>query len=88
VLITGATGSGKTSGSGCLLAKNYLSASYGGLVLTANPDERVQWKTYCRETGRIDDLLVISPQESLQFNFLDYELNRKGVGAGLALYCV
>jgi hypothetical protein len=40
VLIMGATGSGKTSGSGAHLAHAYLRAGFGGMVLCAKPDER------------------------------------------------
>src|SRR5580704_4805041 len=76
VLVTGATGSGKSSGSGRCLAMSYLAAGYGGLVLTAKADERAQWQAYCRATGRITDLRVFSPTGDFRFNVLDYELNR------------
>lgn len=52
-------------------------------MLTAKSDERALWERYCRECGRIDDLLVFGPNEPLRFNFLDFELNRPGAGAGL-----
>jgi hypothetical protein len=83
VQILGATGSGKSSGSGKGLALAYLNAGMGGLVLTAKPDERATWENYCREAGREEDLLVMSPGGPLTFNFLEYELNRSGAGAGL-----
>jgi len=38
--IFGVTGSGKTSGSGAALARAFLRAGFGGLALTAKPDER------------------------------------------------
>jgi type IV secretory pathway TraG/TraD family ATPase VirD4 len=82
-LILGATGSGKSSGSGRTLALAYLKAGFGGLVLTAKPDERAVWESYCRKAGRRRDLRIFSPAHKLRFNFLDYELNRKGAGAGL-----
>lgn len=82
-LVLGATGSGKTSGSGRAIATAFLSAGFGGLVLTAKPDERRNWEGYCRDTGRSDDLIVFGPSEPARFNFLDYELTRKGEGAGL-----
>jgi len=50
-LVLGATGSGKTSGSGRAIATAFLSAGFGGLVLTAKPDERRNWEGYCRDTG-------------------------------------
>jgi hypothetical protein len=82
-LILGATGSGKTSGSGRLLARTMLACGFGGLVLTAKADERALWEGYCRETNRLDDLIVIGADCSHRFNFLDHELTRQGEGAGL-----
>lgn len=82
-LVLGATGSGKSSGSGRALALPFLRAGYGGLVLTAKPDERALWESYCREAGREGDLLVFGPERALRFNFIDHELRRPGVGAGL-----
>jgi type IV secretory pathway TraG/TraD family ATPase VirD4 len=81
--IFGATGSGKTSGSGAAIAKSFLSAGFGGLVLTAKPDERALWERYCQEAGRKQSLIVFSPSNKWKFNFLDYEFRRPGVGAGL-----
>lgn len=83
VQIFGETGSGKTSGSGRHIARSFLRNGFGGLVLTAKKDERALWENYCEETGRSDDLLILSPRESLRFNFMDYELKRSGDGAGL-----
>src|SRR5690349_13785492 len=59
--IFGVTGSGKTSGSGQTIAKAFLSAGYGGLVLAVKNDERDLWERWCRETGRSADLVVLSP---------------------------
>lgn len=82
-LILGATGSGKSSGSGATLARALLAAGFGGVVFTVKADEREQWQRYCREAGRERDLRAFGPAESLTFNFLDYELHRDGPGAGL-----
>lgn len=82
-LVAGATGSGKSSGSGKDLAMAFLRAGFGGLVLTAKPDERAVWERYCRRAGRADDLLVFGPERPLRFNFIDHELRRPGAGAGL-----
>ena len=81
--IFGATGSGKTTGSGQTIAKIFLRSGYGGLVLTVKPGERELWENYCRDTGREDSMIVFSPSEKWRFNFLDYEMRRPGVGAGL-----
>lgn len=82
-LIVGATGSGKSSGSGRKIAQAMLSDGFGGLVLTAKSDERQVWESYCRATGRWRDLIVFGPESLWRYNFLDHELTRQGSGAGL-----
>lgn len=93
--VFGATGSGKTSGSGQALALAFLRAGFGGLVLTAKPDETDLWVEYARRTGREQSLLVFSASEKyraywhrrtgemLRYNFLEHEVRRGGEGAGL-----
>lgn len=90
--IFGATGSGKTSGSGQTLAKAFLNAGFGGLVLTAKSDERILWERYAEATNRQDSLIIFSPSNKWRFNFLDYESRRPGIGAGftenlVSLFC-
>ena len=80
IQIFGATGSGKSSGSGSALAKAFLKAGFGGLVLTVKNDERAAWERYCEETGRSQHLLVFSPENLHRFNFLQYEYGRDGRG--------
>ena len=82
VQIFGALGSGKTSGSGQAIAKSYLRAGFGGLVLTAKPDERELWERFAADTGRSGDLMIFRPGGAYQFNFLRYEMERPGEGAG------
>ncbi|MCF8324416.1 MAG: type IV secretory system conjugative DNA transfer family protein [Leadbetterella sp.] len=72
IFIAGGIGSGKSTGSGRMLALKYLSNGYGGLVLTAKP-EKETWLEYCRLAGREADLLVIEPNGQHCFNFLQYE---------------
>lgn len=82
-LITGATGSGKTSGSGRALALAMLRQGFGGLVLTTKPDERAMWEGYCASTKRSSDLRVFGPEsEPWRYNFLAHELTREGNGGG------
>ena len=83
VLIMGGLGSGKTSGSGKLLAKKYLTKGFGGLVLTAKEDELDLWKKYCTTYNRQDDLVIIGHGSDQYFNFLDYESNRPDIGTGI-----
>jgi hypothetical protein len=80
VQIFGGIGSGKTSGSGRFLALKYLRAGFGGLVLTAKPDEKDEWEKYCALTGRSRDLVVIGPQHENYFNFLEYEAGKTSGG--------
>ena len=73
VQIFGGIGSGKTSGSGRFIALKYLSAGFGGLVLTVKPDEKELWQEYGRLTGREKDLIIVEPGGDHVFNFLQYE---------------
>ncbi|UAY53183.1 type IV secretory system conjugative DNA transfer family protein [Ferruginibacter albus] len=82
--IFGGIGSGKTSGSGRFLALKYLSAGFGGLVLTAKTDERELWEEYCRLTNRMNDLIVVSPNNNNFFNFLEYESRETESGKSLS----
>ncbi len=76
VQIFGGIGSGKTSGSGRMIALKFLANGFGGLVLTAKPDERKLWENYCKQTGRENDLIVLKPGGTHSFNFLEYEASR------------
>ena len=80
-MVYGGTGAGKTSGSGAALALSFLEHGFGGLVLTAKPDERELWERYCKLTGR--ELTIFGPDSGYYFNFLEYEYSRGGLGAGL-----
>ncbi|HEY1848840.1 MAG TPA: TraM recognition domain-containing protein [Opitutaceae bacterium] len=82
-IVFGATGSGKTSGSGRALATAFLSAGFGGLVLCAKPDEPELWRTYAAETGREADLVLFGRDDAWSFNFMKHEQTRPGAGAGL-----
>ena len=82
VQIFGGTGSGKSSGSGQAIARAFLEANLGGLVLTAKTDEVLAWKDYAADAGRESDLLIVAPDQPYRFNFLRYELQRPGAGAG------
>lgn len=82
VQIIGATGSGKTSGSGAALARAFLASGFGGLVLTTKIDEPNLWRSYAAATGRSGDLVFFGPAHTHRFNFLQYEATRPGPGAG------
>ena len=82
VQIFGGIGSGKTSGSGAAIAKSFLRAGLGGLVLCAKKDEVETWKRYAAETGKSKRLLVFDASGEWRFPFLQYEVDREGEGAG------
>lgn len=81
VQIFGGIGSGKTSGSGRMLALKYLQAGFGGLVLTVKPTEKQDWEEYCRLAGRSEDLIVLEPSGWHRFNFLEFESGAGGSAA-------
>ena len=83
VQIFGGIGSGKTSGSGRMLALKYLAGGFGGLVLTVKPDEKETWEEYCRITGRTNDLIIIEPNGKYNFNFLEYESRKSDNGEAI-----
>lgn len=80
--VFGGIGSGKTSGSGRMLAKTFLENGYGGLVLCAKPDEADIWKKYAEDYGRSKDIIIFSEGSEWRFNPLHYEMSRTGKGAG------
>ena len=74
VLCTGGIGSGKSSSTGALLAKSYLKAGFGGLVLCVNTDEADRWRGYAAETDRTHSLIVMDGSLQHRFNFLEYQM--------------
>lgn len=90
VQIFGGIGSGKTSGSGRMLAETFLASGFGGLVLCAKPSERKYWERLAAKTGRTKDLRIFcEPKEDKNgvvkdkkffFNPLAYESAREGGG--------
>jgi len=87
VHIFGGIGSGKTSGSGRMLAGAYLRAGMGGLVTAVKPEEIALWKSYAAEHGRTNSVVFFDENEG--FNFLTYELARQGIdGIGTVTECL
>jgi len=83
VLILGATGSGKTSGSGTAIAETFLRAGFGGLVLTVKQKEAEHWQRLCARCGREQDLVIVGVGGDWRLNLLSYEAQRPGRGGGL-----
>ena len=80
VHIMGGIGSGKTSGSGAMLARQYLLAGMGGMILCAKRDEAPMWLRLAKECGRANSVIHLRPEGNHRFNFLDYELKRPDGG--------
>ncbi len=81
-MIVGATGSGKTSGSGTAIAEAALKAGYGGAGAAGQGRPRIledALSSY-RSVARPDS---VRSSEPWRFNFIDYEMRRAGSGAGL-----
>jgi NAD(P)-dependent dehydrogenase (short-subunit alcohol dehydrogenase family) len=64
--IFGATGSGKTSGSGQAIARRFIEMGFGGLVLAATPDELARWAEYAADARALDRLIVLTTPERHQ----------------------
>ncbi len=88
VQIFGGIGSGKTSGSGKMLANSFLNSGYGGIIHCAKPDEAKQWLEYAKKTGREKDIILFQEGSDWRFNPLQYELSRKGRGGGQTMNIV
>jgi hypothetical protein len=72
--IFGATGTGKTTGSGQTIAVSFLSAGFGGLICTAKLSDVADWYRYFALAGRpLSDLVILSPGTKRRFNFLEHE---------------
>lgn len=68
--IFGSTGSGKSSGSIATICRAFMRAGYGGLFLTVKAEDRETYISYAKDAGRLDDVLVFSPQNDLKYNFI------------------
>ncbi|MEM8783471.1 MAG: type IV secretion system DNA-binding domain-containing protein [Planctomycetota bacterium] len=79
----GATGSGKTSSINRTLTTAYLAAGYGALITTTKPGDRDEYLAFIRDAGRLDDVIIFGADQGYAFNFLQYEAERPGRGAGL-----
>ncbi|MFO0884841.1 MAG: TraM recognition domain-containing protein [Pirellulales bacterium] len=77
--ITGRAGSGKTSSSGREIGQAIINhPRSGGLILAAKPEDLEMWQGIFAKAGRVSDLLVFAPENSLRFNFLGYVLGMGG----------
>jgi len=79
IAIFGATGSGKTSGSGKWLAEAIVThRRSSGLILCAKPEDEAMWRRIFANADRKSDLLIFEPGGALRFNFLSYVVKSGG----------
>jgi hypothetical protein len=79
VAIFGELGAAKTTGSAATILLKYLELGMGGLVACVKPGDRELIESYCRQTGREDSLIVVSPQNQWRCNLMRYAFKRPGV---------
>lgn len=82
ILILGAVGSGKTSGSGFAICKAMLELGLGGMFLTVKRGDAERIRRLCSLTGRSSDLIVIDDMHEWQFNFFQNQLELVGRNGG------
>jgi hypothetical protein len=83
-LITGATGSGKSTGPFQYIIRSFLRAGFGGLFLVAKADACAEYLQLARTENREKDVIVFRPDTPGQgFNVLDYEVHRYGAGKAI-----
>jgi len=83
IFVTGISGSGKTSGPANAISLAHLRAGFGGIFHAVKVDDADMALEWCRQAGRMEDVIHFGPKYPARFNFLDYELSRPGEGAGL-----
>ncbi len=66
--IIGATGSGKSSGSGQAIARSFLRLGFGGLVLAATSDELARWVGYAADEKTLGRLVVLTTPERMDYH--------------------
>lgn len=87
VAIFGQTGSGKSSGSGLMLARAVTNCkNTGGLILASKPEDREWWTKIFTDAGRKDDLLIMEPGGTNRCNILDYEMQHGADTAALTQF--
>ena len=71
ILITGSTGSGKTSGSGAEVALSMMAAQFSFIVFLFKQNETDQWYRWAEETERLADIIHITAEHENVYNLLE-----------------
>jgi hypothetical protein len=80
-VLFGETGSGKST-AGKHIAKALLRRGYGGLVTTVKSTDVENWLQWCAETHRLDDVILVHPEQPWRWNWLAHIYQQHGEGAG------
>lgn len=75
IQIFGATGSGKTSGSGAFIAQSILLHGIGGLILTCKKDDFTLWERFAKNTGVSDSIVRIGWDTNFCLNIFEFVRN-------------
>jgi type IV secretory pathway TraG/TraD family ATPase VirD4 len=78
ILVTGSSGSGKTSGAGQSLARAMLRNQYSFLVTCTKPDDAKLWQEWARLEGRQADIRLFSPEHDYCLGLLDFAYHQGG----------
>jgi hypothetical protein len=73
-IIFGSIGSGKSSGSYFASLYAMLVHGFGGVILTAKPDDTKRYVNMCRACGRGGDVIVVSDDGKWRLDPFDYEI--------------
>ena len=77
LIVTGVTGSGKTSGPLDTVIHSLLHSGAGGLVCTVKARETQHWIEMAERMGHRDRLIILRPNDSeWGFNYLEYMMNQ------------
>lgn len=75
----GATGSGKSAGLIATVNRAYMANGFGMLCHTVKPEDTESFLACARETGRLDDVVLLGPSHPATFNFMK-EVAQGGAG--------
>ncbi|MGN6369069.1 MAG: type IV secretory system conjugative DNA transfer family protein [Phycisphaerae bacterium] len=72
----GAPGTGKTTGSGVALARQFLDGGFGGIVFSTKQSDLDFWSHLVKTRKRENDFVIIQPRGLNRLNIFQYEVER------------
>ena len=83
--VSGGSGAGKTTGPLKLAVKSIFRLGIGALCTTAKVDDCERLLQYAKETGRMDDVIVIDASGENGMNLIEYTLNLTPEGSSRSI---